>query len=269
MRSITQHTLAIIALTFLPGAPCVYGQGAAGRTEGSKDCAPPPPGMDEPGIDVMWSVVPDEVVKDNYGRYIAQRYYEIEIAIGNNSGCELFLATVGFKSGGTGGPVLMPALGYKMVRGSLERAQELGARSEAVNAIKAIGLMATGITPFFHNAGVIATYSKALNLFSDPFEKGFELVIPDRTTRYLNRLDDQALRADGKLITNNHQEVIRVFVGKASLYYPVKIASHDPGEVRTKLGGLVLVGDLLKKMQFVPRIHTAAPAQGADAKSNR
>ena len=44
-------------------------------------------------------------------------------------------------------------------------------------------------------------FTKSLNIFSDPFEKGFEAVIPDTTIPELQRLNDQIL-SDGFIITN-------------------------------------------------------------------
>ncbi len=55
-----------------------------------------------PEVDVMWAVIPDRIVKDNYGRTVADRYYAIEVVIGNNSGYDLQIVGVGFNFGPRG-----------------------------------------------------------------------------------------------------------------------------------------------------------------------
>lgn len=62
---------------------------------------PIPPGID-PQVDIMWGVVPSNIVKDNFGGKVDKRFYCIELVIGNNSGFSLQIAAVGFKLGPTG-----------------------------------------------------------------------------------------------------------------------------------------------------------------------
>ena len=61
--------------------------------------APPgaiPPCL-EPQVDVMWAVLPRKVVKDAFGSWIWEKYHSIEVVIGNNSGYDLQLASIGFQ----------------------------------------------------------------------------------------------------------------------------------------------------------------------------
>src|SRR5205814_7761982 len=61
--------------------------------------AMPPPApipTNSPQVDVMWVVLPNKVVKDNFGSRMSDQYYGIGIVIGNNSGYSLQLASVGF-----------------------------------------------------------------------------------------------------------------------------------------------------------------------------
>jgi hypothetical protein len=50
-----------------------------------------------PEVDVMWGVMAKNVAHDNFGRYIANNYYGIQIVIGNNSGFDLQIAGIGFQ----------------------------------------------------------------------------------------------------------------------------------------------------------------------------
>jgi hypothetical protein len=56
-----------------------------------------PPGVNPPAVDLMWSVMPRNVVGHNFGKSIADNYYAIEIIIGNNSAYNLQIVSVGFQ----------------------------------------------------------------------------------------------------------------------------------------------------------------------------
>lgn len=57
-----------------------------------------PPEFKPGQVDIMWAVVPKNIVKDNFGDFIATRYYCVEVVIGNNSEYDLQIAQVGFKN---------------------------------------------------------------------------------------------------------------------------------------------------------------------------
>jgi hypothetical protein len=62
---------------------------------------PIPPGL-KPQVDVMWRVVPQQIVKDNFGTRVGKLFYCLEVIIGNNSGYDLQIAAVGFQVGPLG-----------------------------------------------------------------------------------------------------------------------------------------------------------------------
>lgn len=62
---------------------------------------PVPPGI-EPQVDILWSVVPKNVVSDNFGKRVGNNFYCVEIVIGNSTGYDIQLASVGFKVGPIG-----------------------------------------------------------------------------------------------------------------------------------------------------------------------
>jgi hypothetical protein len=161
----------------------------------------------------MWGVVPDRIVHDNFGHYVSDKFFCVEVVIGNDSGYPIQIAAIGFSMKGdeTRGP--LPSSGYRMTRAMLEVGQQLNPRGFVIQAMSAASLIAAGALPFFHNANHKANFASAAALFSDPLSKGLELLWPDLTIGELNRLDDQMLH-DEMLISNNTQVRTVVFVPK-------------------------------------------------------
>jgi hypothetical protein len=60
------------------------------------DSGPTPGDMEQ--VDAMWSVLPYEVTKVNFGRRTANSFYAIQLHIGNNTGFDLQIVGVGFDS---------------------------------------------------------------------------------------------------------------------------------------------------------------------------
>jgi hypothetical protein len=225
---------------------------------------PTPPGL-PPQVDVMWGVIPKNIVKDNFGHEIANNYYCIQVAIGNNSGYDLQIVSLGFdgpalKAGNR--PTIVPTAGYPIARGSLERGQETGLRNYLLRGIKGFGPILTGFTPFFIASRARANYSTGVDIFSNPLEKGYELVIPDLTLSQLNRLEAQMLR-DGLILSNNSQRTTVVFFPRAYLFsvLPKKKDRDDINIVRAKLGELVLEG---VPVEYKARIRVVSSAPGED-----
>jgi len=186
---------------------------------------PVPPGLSPPyQVDVMWGVLPRRITRDNFGHFISDKYYAIEVIIGNDSGYPLQIAGAGFclnqecpDDGGLPNKVsIAPTSSYRVTRGTLRKGQETGQRAVILHIIQALGPLATGFVAFFHNTNHKANYSSAVDIFSNPFEKGFELMWPDTTIQELLRLDDQMLR-DGLVIPNNTQVRTLVFFPKENL----------------------------------------------------
>jgi hypothetical protein len=261
---------------------------------------PIPPGM-RPQVDIMWAVVPQRIVKDNFGTRVGKLFYCVEVVIGNNTGYDLQIAAVAFKLGPVdeaaaaafdmfkdakeqinaisqsrirtirarnqaaedaalaatleaqakileirakqdksseavaravearkkadeqneiakvtkaaaevmqaaadevtrnGQDVVknngedirnltalsrqaygqsLPVSSFRMARGSVEHGQFWSARGLTINTLKAFGPFLTGFTPYFRNINHQKNYSEAINIISNPLEKGFEAVIP-------------------------------------------------------------------------------------------
>lgn len=47
-------------------------------------------------VDAMWTLLPDRVIKDNYGSKTAESYYGIQVVLGNNSGFDMQVVGMGF-----------------------------------------------------------------------------------------------------------------------------------------------------------------------------
>jgi len=198
----------------------------------AKAAGPIPPGL-QPTVDVAWGVLPRKVSSDNFGARVTKLYYPIQVVIGNNSGYDLQLASVQFKLPDTAAlNENIPTDSYYMVRASLQREQLIGLRNTTVNVIKAIGPILTGSTVFFDGSTAAALNHKTFfqgftNVFSNPFEKGIELVFPDLTVQQLINLDNHTLR-DGIIIANNTQVRTIVFVNRDFLIRSsATVAAHE------------------------------------------
>ena len=149
-----------------------------------------PPGI-APKVDVMWGIFPAKLCSDSFGRSVANNYYCIEVVIGNNTGYELQLASIGFQTNfqdgmkaivsesgttvsSTSGGVtrIYPNSGYRTVRATLEKEQQEGLRAITVNVIRAIGPVFTGVGALVKNSS--SDYSRIVDIFNNPFEKGLE-----------------------------------------------------------------------------------------------
>lgn len=288
------------------------------------------PGLD-PQVDVMWSVVPQSVAKDNFGQRVGKLFYCIEVVIGNDTGYDLQIAAVGFQLGPTGQHAetvmktskrvaetmqtvqdeslelalskvpeecrrdakgdstaflrcvtaktqsaieevaasqaqvvaslqnqrdflatlppnnpksRLPTTSYRMARGSIEHGQFWNLRDTSLRIVKALGPLLTGFTPYFHNLNRQRNFAEGINILSNPFEKGIELVFPDETIQQLQRLDEQTLR-DGMIIQNNRQIRTRAFIPKDVLRLR-KPYRDDPMAVMMALGKLHIIGDLIE-----------------------
>jgi len=233
---------------------------------------PIPPGLNGKGqVDVMWSVLPDQVVHDNFGAKVATEYFCVEAVIGNDSGYDIQLASIGFtvpsfSANNPNGPQYrIPNAGYRIVRGTLQRRELLSPRSIILNGIKVAGPLLTGFTPFFHAVAHKANFSELINIISNPLEKGFEQAVPDTVPAQVDRLGDISYRDDistRTIIPNNIQTRITTFVPKEILFPGMKGKTPTPGEDRKKpmdvmhkLGEIVIIGE---QIQHVNRIRVVS-----------
>jgi len=234
-----------------------------------------PPGL-EPEVDVMWTVMAKNVVHHNFGSKIAKHYYGIQLSIGNNSGFDLQIASVGFQlPADTNIKNTVPTNSYRATRGTLEREQEIGTRAKVFNSLKTAGLLLTGFLPFWHALGPAANAARFADILNGPVITGAGLVYPDTTISQMTRLDDQTLR-DGLIIKNNSQVRTTVFVPKQLLdiarnegvydttykrYNAEKKKAvdyrNDPQYVNLRLGKLVLIGQAVKYLNRVQVIRSS------------
>jgi len=191
--------------------------------------APPgaiPPGL-EPQVDVMWSVLPEKVVKDAFGSWIWKKYHSIEVVVGNNSGYDLQVASLGFQLRNfnhTFTPLnsdfaqaeKLPTNDYHIVRSTIEKEQTHGTRAVVLSTMEAAALLAAGGIPYFHNSGPKANYSTAIAIAGDPLVKAYNLIFPDPTIAELAHLDNLALH-DSTIIPNNNQTRTVVFIPRDTL----------------------------------------------------
>jgi hypothetical protein len=245
------------------GTPEVTGVVNVRLTDAPLARGPIPPGI-EPQVDVMWAVMPQKIVHDNFGSKIKKQYYGIEVVIGNDSGYDLELASVGFElnrkelnlAQEAAGKI--PASGYRVARASLQRRQQLNLRNITLNTLKALGPVLTGFTPFFHNINHTNNFVEGVNVLTNPIEKGFEFVWPDLTVGQLANLEDQSLRDNSitrTVVKNNTQVRFVVFVPKDlindSTIKEERNWRDKPLEVMRRLGQMVLVGDQVEHINRV------------------
>ena len=230
------------------------------------------------GVDVAWKILPRRVVTDNFGSRIAKLYFAVQAVVGNNSGYDIQVSSIFFRLPETAGlSAPIPTDPYHIVRGTLDREHEVGIRNTSINLIKAVGPVLVGSGVFFGGATAASLnhgllYSRIVNLFTNPFEKGFEIAFPDKTANQMVALDNQALR-DTALISNDSQQTLLVFVSRDVLL-PAKNGTAAAGSrrralrrgiradfdliaVMRELGEMVLVG---KSVQYVNRIQVTAGA---------
>jgi hypothetical protein len=252
---------------------------------------PIPPGLNNKGqVDVMWSVLPDRVVHDNFGAKVATEYFCIDAVIGNDSGYDLQIASIGFTV-----PTLspdpknpryrVPNTGYRVVRGTLQRRELLSPRNLILNGIKVAGPLLTGFLPFFHNMVHTTNFSEFINIISNPLEKGFEQAVPDTVPFQVNRLDDQTFRDDiatRTVIPNNIQTRITTFVPKELLFpggkggfmnrrKPAEKSEtvpsanrYNPGDVMRLLGDIVIIGEQIEHVNRIRVVSNGLETQPSD-----
>lgn len=246
---------------------------------------PTPGGISE--VDVMWSILPEDVVKDNFGRHAAKNFYGIEVVIGNNSGYDLQLSSIGFRSNlGTDAmervkvmedgkeidkdvPKLfnVPTSNHQLVRGTVEKERLYGRRALAMNLMGGVGTLFAGFVPFYRAANPRANFSTFSSLFNGQFREGFNIAAPELTVGRLGRLENQSMTGE-MIVPNNNQMRTVVFLPKGVL----KLNSDDKKtdknkakismpEVMHMLGDIVLVG---RKVEFFNREVVVAPNRATE-----
>lgn len=262
---------------------------------------PNPPGLD-PEVDVAWKVLDWQSVADSFGRKVANQYFGIDIALGNNTGYPIQLAGVFFDQHGkfdqrdrknNSGASPIPNDPYHIVRSTIERNRETGARAVLMNSLSlALGVL-PGFGAFFSSTKFPPTallsardrYSLFLGALN-PFTLGLGILVPDKTVRHLIAVDTRAVR-ENLLVPQNTSVRILTFVSRGSvegegcaafkpddqvprgavvqncLQERLNIEkgvfgarkSFNPPQVKAALGGLVIVG---QQIEFKSRIRITA-----------
>ncbi|MGZ8845398.1 MAG: hypothetical protein ACXW3C_02945 [Pyrinomonadaceae bacterium] len=147
------------------------------------------PGLD-PEVDVMWGVVPQKIVKDNFGRRVGQNFYCIEIVIGNNTGYELQIASVGFELGPVGDAA-------KYLAQKLKTASKDIGNSSAINeAIKAEDLAATQAGMAAESEARAEIQKLNMEIASDPKEKEKHRLLYEQEKVRAGQLRTQATQSE-------------------------------------------------------------------------
>ena len=206
---------------------------------------------------IVWDVLPVKIVRDNYGHNVANKYVAIDILIHNNdSTSQLLIQGFSFTTNHVQYVSNDPAL----VRGTIEKDQMVGFRNRAVQVIKTTGLIATGAEGYVHAASASANFNRGVSIFSDPFEKGIELIFPDTTVRYLANWDNNQVFKNGFVVDPGKEIRGRVFLGLeivCSHHFPTKPANgeecsqggfwvgakYDPNQIKLRLGQIAAVGN--------------------------
>lgn len=218
---------------------------------------PTPEGISR--VDTMWAVLPYKIVRDAFGRRVANSFYAIEIVIGNNSGFDLQIASVGFNSalgapGSNASTYSIPTSDSRLVRGVLQRDQQAGVRTLSAGLLTGVGTLMTGFLPFFHALGPRANFSTFSNLLNGSARDGFNLAVPNLLVDQLNRLDDLRMSRDF-IVQNNSQRRTLVFLPRRqiALSENERRAWENGADIATlmgRIGTLVLVG-----REIIPFLH--------------
>src|SRR5205809_1815981 len=125
---------------------------------------------------IGWSVLPSKVVRDNYGRHVMNKYFGVDIVIANRN-----TGPGGNGDNGDSGnaqSLIVTALEFchrqlrdvsidpTLVRGSLQKGELTGRRTQVSHLIQAIGVVASPSAAFFKNEIHRGTFSGAAALFT-------------------------------------------------------------------------------------------------------
>jgi hypothetical protein len=229
-----------------------------------------PPNL-EYQVDSMVQPMSYKGAKDVFGRRVADAYYAIVIALGNNTGFDLQINKIGFVTSipmqvpeldQNQRPVLNPdktlktrtelleitAIDRSLIRSSIEKEQNFGARALALNLLGGVGTVTTGFLPFFHALGPRANFSSFTSVVNGQLKDGFVQSVPDLTIRHLNRLDSGLIMDQDFVLPNNSERNTVVFVPRNVL------GLTDPErdnllKVREKLGSLIIVGRQIQRFE--------------------
>jgi hypothetical protein len=218
---------------------------------------------------IGWTVLPAKIVRDNYGQFVQNKYFAIDVAIANrNERTSLVITALEFCHGGIRDVSQDPVL----VRGSLQKGEMTGARNTASRTIQAVGNIASPSAAFFKNELHRGTFSAFASLFT-PLKSGFDLVFPNTILTYLENWDKDEVFRKGFIVAAGGSTRGRVFIPIELIYPRPKERSQapdayqlwrdatkgrfDPQDVKRRIGSLVVLGQEITLGQQ----HTFFPPQ--------
>jgi hypothetical protein len=252
---------AIVALTCV--FACAQNTDAPSGPTPTGTPAPPQPQLQkaeenaQQGLFYLWNVENKDTVGDNFGHYIANRYYVIELLINNQLDKKVIITGAGFKTKQGEDFITIAATDPQTIKGVLVKKDMVGRNARIKSLIKMTGLMLTGASGFFKAAGSAATYNRSINIYNDPFQKGLELVDPNTITNYLETLNSEVFKT-GLVLAPGSMGYLRVFVDQNNIDHPSKLKidgkeknQYDPIAVQKILNELVLQGQKITNSESV------------------
>jgi len=183
------------------------------------------------GLFYLWSVLTRDTVRDNFGHYIAARFYVVELLLNNQYDRKLIITGVGFNTLQDGQDVALAATDPQTIKGILIKKDLIGQNARFKNVVMALGLLLTGSSGFFKNVGAAASYNRSINLFNDPFQKGISLVSPNTIVKYLETMN-QDIYKTGLVLPEGSLGYLRVFVDKNNVFPPSVLKALSPQQRR-------------------------------------
>lgn len=187
--------------------------------------APPgaiPPGL-EPQVDAMWEVEDYDVVRQNFGKDIADHFVAVLVKLGNNTGYNLILDGIAFELGSqtdTSSSCIsspncsiqnpVPSETPMLLLGVVAYGENYSARNIGLRALQWASLLTTGLIPFVSGTA----YAGAVAIFNGPFQKGYAAQFPDLTVQQLQRLGGSTIIADSNELDNNASASFLAFLSR-------------------------------------------------------
>jgi hypothetical protein len=223
-------------------------------------------------VDLAWKVLPFATTQDAFGRRVAERFFAVEIHIGNNSGHDLLLSGFYFLPPASSHPQqLEPNDPYSLVRSVIEREQQIGRRALMMHVVRSFGpLLSLGGALISGSAVTLVKYGSGVGIFSNGIEKGLDGAYPDQTLRHIGRLDANSFQ-DHVVLRQNEPRRLIIFISREQVQCPAKqtlgcdnllpwARQFVPAQIKARLGTLQLDGH---ELAYARRIRVeSAPIAG-------
>jgi hypothetical protein len=239
-----------VRITVMSGDTQPVAIGEADLSIISSPPGPIPPGLD-PQVDAMWQVEDYKVIRDNYGKSLADRYLGVIIKLGNDTGYNLILDGVAFMTlrqpippcadqpNCSGMPNPVPSETPTLLQGVVANGQTYSARNVFLRGFQWASLLTTGFIPFFKAPVASANYSTSIAIFNGPFINGFMGQFPDPTVQQLQRLNSSGVLNNSNELDNNSSATYLAFVPRRSICNDNKTYdSQELSQAQLGAGGL-------------------------------